>query len=232
MAEKRMFSNKIIGSDAFLEMPDSTQNLYFHLSMYADDDGFVDKWKSIMRMTGKKEDDYKLLIVKQFIIPFESGVLVIKDWRINNYLRSDRYKPTIYTEEKAQLQLNENQSYILKDTSGIPTVYLDKNSIDKNSIEENSIDSEQVATPSSPSKHKYGEYKHVLLKDEELKKLNTEYGEETTKKAIKYLDESIEMKGYKYKSHYLAMRKWVFDAIKDKGLIGKGNKIQNRGTVL
>ena len=230
MAEKRMFSNKIIGSDAFLEMPDSTQNLYFHLSMYADDDGFVDKWKSIMRMTGKKEDDYKLLIVKQFIIPFESGVLVIKDWRINNYLRSDRYKPTIYTEEKAQLQLNENQSYILKDTVGIPLVSIDKNSIDKNRLEKNSIDSKPVATPTL--KHKYGEYKHILLKDTELEKLNKDFGEEETKIAIKFLDESIEMKGYKYKSHYLAMRKWVFDAIKDKGLIGKGNKIQNRGTVL
>ena len=142
MAEKRMFSNKVIGSDAFLEMPDSTQNLYFHLSMYADDDGFVDKPKSIIRMTGKKEDDLKLLIAKSFIIPFETGVIVIKHWRVNNYLRNDRYKPTQYLEEKAQLNVNEIGEYNL----GIPMV--DKMDtqyrIDKNRIDKNNIDKENV----------------------------------------------------------------------------------------
>ena len=102
MAQKRMFDKTITNNDNFLEMPDSTQNLYFHLSMEADDDGFVDNWKSIMRMTGKKEDDLKLLIAKQFIIPFDSGVIVIKHWRINNYLRKDRYHETKYLREKEQ----------------------------------------------------------------------------------------------------------------------------------
>mgnify|MGYP000906025313 CR=1 FL=1 len=134
IAEKRMFSNKVIGTDSFLEMPDSSQNLYFHLSMSADDDGFVDKWKSIMRMTGKKEDDLKILIAKSFIIPFESGVLVIKDWRINNYLRSDRYNPTQYLNEKDKLYIAENNSYELKNIFGIPVVDTDKISIDKNNI--------------------------------------------------------------------------------------------------
>lgn len=118
MAEKRMFSNKVIGSDLFLEMPDSTQNLYFHLSMYADDDGFVDKPKSIMRMIGKKEDDFKILLAKNFIIPFESGVIVIKHWRINNYLRSDRYHETIYKKEKKELVLNDKGEY---EKVGIPS---------------------------------------------------------------------------------------------------------------
>ena len=145
MAEKRMFSNKVIGSDAFLEMPDSTQNLYFHLSMSADDDGFVDKVKTIMRMTGKKEDDLKILIAKSFVIPFDSGVLVIKDWRINNYLRSDRYNETIYLKEKAQLTLTRNNSYALKDTVGIPVVYTEENR-----LEENRLDNvEQVDEPTS-----------------------------------------------------------------------------------
>lgn len=106
MAQKRMFNNSVVGSDSFLEMPDSSQNLYFHLSMRADDDGFVDNWKSIMRMTGKKEDDLKILISKSFILPFESGILVIKHWKLNNYIQKDRYKETIHTSEKALLSTN------------------------------------------------------------------------------------------------------------------------------
>lgn len=132
MAQKRMFNNSVVSSDSFLEMPDSSQNLYFHLSMRADDDGFVDNWKSIMRMTGKKEDDLKILISKSFILPFESGILVIKHWKLNNYIQKDRYKETIHTSEKALLTTDENNVYKL-DTNCIP-------SIEKNSIEKNSID--------------------------------------------------------------------------------------------
>lgn len=140
MAQKRMFSNLVVGSDDFLEMPDSSQNLYFHLSMQADDDGFVDNWKSIMRMTGKKEDDLKLLIAKSFVIPFESGILVIRHWRINNYIQKDRYKETIYKEEKSLLSTDESNVYNL-DTDCIQNVSSDKISIDKNSIEKNSSSS-------------------------------------------------------------------------------------------
>lgn len=139
MAQKRMFDKTITNNDNFLEMPDSTQNLYFHLSMEADDDGFVDNWKSIMRMTGKKEDDLKLLIAKRFIIPFETGVIVIKHWRINNYLRKDRYHQTKYLKEKSLLTIEENEEYELKKTSGIPIGNREENSIVKNNIEENSI---------------------------------------------------------------------------------------------
>lgn len=140
MAQKRMFDKTITNNDSFLEMPDSTQNLYFHLSMEADDDGFVDNWKSIMRMTGKKEDDLKLLIAKSFIIPFETGVIVIKHWRINNYLRKDRYHPTKYLNEKAQLLIEKNEEYSLKNGVGIPFGNREENRIEENSIEENSID--------------------------------------------------------------------------------------------
>lgn len=129
MAQKRMFSNLVIGSDDFLEMPDSSQNLYFHLSMQADDDGFVDNWKSIMRMTGKKEDDLKILIAKSFIIPFETGVLVIKHWRLNNYIQKDRYKETIHKKEKTLLSMDDNNVYTVCIHS------IDKSSIDKSSIE-------------------------------------------------------------------------------------------------
>ena len=136
MAQKRMFNNLVIGSDDFLEMPDSSQNLYFHLSMQADDDGFVDNWKSIMRMTGKKEDDLKILIAKSFIIPFDTGILVIRHWRLNNYIQKDRYKETVHRQEKSTLKLGENNVYELY-TDCIPSI--DKSSIDKSSIDKYNI---------------------------------------------------------------------------------------------
>lgn len=100
MAQRRMFSKKITDTDKFLEMPLSSQALYFHLNMGADDDGFIDRPKTIQKTIGASDDDMKLLTVKQFIIPFESGIVVIKDWRIHNYIRKDTYQPTIYQEEK------------------------------------------------------------------------------------------------------------------------------------
>lgn len=111
MSEKRMFSKSIVLSDAFLDMPPTTRCLYFTLSMLADDDGFVNAPKSIMRQAGCTEDDLKLLFVKKFVIPFESGIVVIKHWQINNYLRSDRYKPTKYIDEKAELIVEPNGAY-------------------------------------------------------------------------------------------------------------------------
>lgn len=145
MAQKRMFSNSVVQSDEFLEMPDSSQNLYFHLSMQADDDGFVDKWKSIMRMTGKKEDDLKILIAKSFVIPFDTGVLVIRHWRLNNYLQKDRYKETIYKDEKARLTIDKSNVYNL-DTECIHSI--DKNRLDKISIDKNSKEKEQEESES------------------------------------------------------------------------------------
>lgn len=103
MAERRMFSKTIIDSDMFLDMPLSTQALYFHLSMRADDEGFINNPKKIQRMIGASDDDMKVLITKQFIIPFDSGIVVIKHWRIHNYIRNDRFKPTICNEEKSHI---------------------------------------------------------------------------------------------------------------------------------
>ena len=120
MAERRMFAKTIIDSDPFLDMPLSTQALYFHLSMRADDDGFINNPKKIQRMIGASDDDLKVLIMKRFILPFESGVVVIKHWRMHNYIRNDRYKETVYQEEKSQLLLKENGSYTELSTIGIP----------------------------------------------------------------------------------------------------------------
>ena len=121
MAERRMFAKTIIDSDAFVDMPLSTQALYFHLSMRADDDGFINNPKRIQRMIGCADDDLKLLIAKRFILPFDSGVVVIKHWKIHNYIRNDRYKETVYQDEKAQLAIKENGAYTEADTIGIPS---------------------------------------------------------------------------------------------------------------
>ena len=105
MAERRMFAKTIIDSDMFLDMPLSTQALYFHLSMRADDDGFINNPRKIQRMIGAADDDLKVLVMKRFILPFDSGVVVIKHWKIHNYIRNDRYKETVYKEElEAQLE--------------------------------------------------------------------------------------------------------------------------------
>ena len=130
MANKRMFSLSVVDTDQFLEMPISSRLLYYELGMRADDDGFVDNWRKILLFTGLKEDDMKILITKKFVLLFESGVIVIRHWRMNNYLQNDRTKPTIYQEELKQLSLDKNNVYTM-DTNCI-------HSIDKNSIEYNS----------------------------------------------------------------------------------------------
>ena len=122
MAERRMFAKTIVDSDAFLDMPLSSQALYFHLSMRADDDGFVNNPKKIQRMIGCSDDDLKLLIAKRFVLIFDSGVIVIKHWRLHNTLRKDRYKPTIYQEEFKKLILKSDGGYTDRLPSGCQEV--------------------------------------------------------------------------------------------------------------
>lgn len=121
MAERRMFAKQIIDSDAFLDMPLSTQSFYFHLAMRADDDGFLNNAKKIQRMLGCSDDDYKILLAKNFVIPFENGLCVIKHWRIHNYIQKDRYKKTIYIEEAKKLSIKNNNVYTM-DTECIQDV--------------------------------------------------------------------------------------------------------------
>ena len=133
MAKKRMFSLDIIDTDLFLEMPQTSRLLYYELCMRADDDGFVGSPKKIQKMVGCSEDDFKVLIGKQFIIPFETGIVVIKHWKIHNYIQKDRYKETIYINEKDQLCQEENGMY----TKCIQNGYTDKIrlELDKDSID-------------------------------------------------------------------------------------------------
>ena len=215
MAERRMFAKTIIDSDAFLEMPQSTQLLYFHLSMRADDDGFINNPKSIMRNVGCKEDDIRILAGKKFIIPFESGVVVIKHWRIHNYIQKDRYHETKYKSEKASLDLDENGAYTkcIQGVSNMDTqVRLE--------LGKDRLGEDNKETPDKPAKspkHKHGEYSHVLLTSDEYLKLCEEWGEPETMRMIKTLDEGIETKGYKYKNHNLALRKWKANEKKARG---------------
>lgn len=92
MAAKRMFSIDVVDTDKFLDMPVSTQALYFHFGMRADDDGFVASPRKIVKIANCTNDDLKVLISKGYVIPFQSGVIVITDWKTNNFIRSDRYK--------------------------------------------------------------------------------------------------------------------------------------------
>lgn len=221
MAERRMFAKALIDSDLFLDLPLSAQALYFHLSLRADDDGFVGNPRKIQRMVGGSDDDMKLLVLKQFVLVFESGVIVIRHWRLHNYIRNDRYKETIYTEEKAQISVGKDNLY----TVGIPS---DNQMVDslatqyrlgKDRIElgEDRGESTPSSTPSplpkkSPPKaerHKYGEYKHVLLTDEQLKKLNEDFGNDTVALYIRKVDEYCQQTGKTYKDYNLTIRNWI-----------------------
>ena len=122
MANKRMFSIDVTETDTFLEMPLTAQALYFHLAMRGDDDGFVSNPRSIMRVTGCNENDLKTLAESGYIITFRSGVIVISDWKVNNYLRGDRYKPTTFQNELSMLTETANKRYVLESDSQRSTV--------------------------------------------------------------------------------------------------------------
>jgi hypothetical protein len=139
-----MFAKTIVLSDAFLDMPLSARCLYFTLGMFADDEGFVNSPKGIMRQAGCSDDDMKVLLAKKFLLAFDSGVIVIKHWRINNYLRNDRYVPTKYIDEKAMLSEDENNAYTLSKTVGIPSNGIP--SIGKDSIGKDRLDSSKHPT--------------------------------------------------------------------------------------
>lgn len=215
MAERRMFAKTIVDSDAFLDMPVTARLLYYDLSMRADDDGFINSPKKIQRMIGASDDDLKVLIAKKFIIPFESGVVVIKHWRIHNYIQKDRYKPTVYKEEMAKLEIKDNNSYSLE-TKCIQNGYsldtqvrLGKDSIGKDNINIVSSSPETV----KEFKKNYAEF--VSMTKEEYKKLVDKYGKDFTDKCIEVLDNYKGSSGKKYKSDYRAILTWVVGKVNE-----------------
>lgn len=220
MAERRMFAKTIVTSDAFLDMPSSARCLYFMLAMMADDDGFVNNPSTVMRMSGASGDDMKLLIAKRFVLTFESGVVVIKHWCIHNTIQKDRYKETKYIEEKATLSIDKHNGY----TEIVPT--LDTTCIQSVSETDTQVrlgedrlvkdkDIESVTDTNAghkPTRHKYGQYKNVLLTDEELSTLKAEFPNDLSER-IERLSEYIASSGKRYKSHFATIRSW---ARKDK----------------
>lgn len=222
MAQRRMFSLKIIDTDLFLDMPMSARLLYYDLAMRADDDGFVASPKKIQRMIGCSDDDFKILISKQFIIPFENGVCVIKHWRIHNYIQNDRYNKTLYQNEKNQL-IESNGSYEIKELESMDTKCIQNVSNsdtqvrlgkDRLEIGKDSIDIEEEPQTSKPkdkkeTKHKYGEFNHVTLTDKEYEKLVKDFNENAIQSFITKIDEYVELHGKNYKNYNLAIRQWI-----------------------
>lgn len=201
MAERRMFAKSIVLSDAFLDMPMSARCLYFTLGMLADDDGFVGNPKSIMRQCGSTDDDMKVLLAKRYVLGFDSGIIVIKHWRMNNYLRNDRYSETTYLEEKSMLTTDEKGSYTEKNRSGIPSGY---QVVDKRYTQ----DSIGKDSKGKVIKHIYGEYKNVHLSDEEFEKLKKEFPSDYQKR-IESVSEYCASTGKTYKNYLATIRTWA-----------------------
>ena len=135
MAERRMFAKSVIDSDLFLDMPPTTQMLYFHLAMRADDDGFINNPRRIQRMIGASDDDMRILIAKQFILTFQSGVIVIRHWKIHNYIQKDRYRPSA-CEEKDFIYLDKTKAYEISDTKCIHDVSKEDTDLDAKRVQD------------------------------------------------------------------------------------------------
>ena len=215
-----MFAKSIVLSDAFLDMPLSARCLYFTLGMLADDDGFVGSPKSIMRQCGASQDDMAILLQKRYLLGFESGVIVIKHWRMNNYLQKDRHKKTTYLEEMSQLVIDQKGAYTEKAKNGekfiecevsnpvndsmytecIQNVYTGKDSIGKDRLGKDSIERERV-------RMRLGIFNNVLLTQgelEELQRLNPDDWQDM----IENLSTYMQSKGKYYEDHYATMMSW------------------------
>lgn len=215
MAERRMFAKSIVLSDAFLDMPMSARCLYFTLAMLADDDGFINSPKSIMRQCGSTTDDMNILIAKRFVLTFESGVVVIKHWRIHNLIQKDRYRETKYLEEKATLMLDENKAYTEADNDVYPECIQDVSNLEPQvRLGEVRLGESRLgevieeAAPPKPTRHKYGMYKNVLLTDEDYDKLQSEFPHDYSER-IERLSEYMASHGKSYKNHLATIRNWA-----------------------
>ena len=197
MATRRMFSLDVVNTDLFLDMPVSAQCLYFHLGMRADDDGFIASPKQIMRMATCTQDDMKILVSKGFVIPFESGIVVIRHWKQHNYIQSDRYRKTKYTEEKDRLELKENvyvlDTECIQSSSKVDTQYRLSKDIVRDRDNNYSVHFESFWNAYPRKKEKAKAYKcyNARLKDgyseEELLTAAAEYAKECKKRKTEEL---------------------------------------------
>lgn len=231
MAERRMFSKTIVNSARFLRMPPTSRLLYYDLGMNADDDGIVEAF-TVMRTSGATEDDLRVLAARGFIrILNEDLVSFIMDWKQNNQIRSDRYKPSVYSSLLVQIGDESNSAKALNDqtetdgkpddnqryTDGKPTdnhletqYRLGKDRLGKDSVDQASVvgDTSSAGASEKPARHKYGQYQNVLLSDEDLEKLKSEFSDDWQQR-IERLSEYIASKGAKYKNHLATIRAWA-----------------------
>ena len=187
-----------------MDMSPTAQNLYFHLSMEADDDGFVSNPNRIKKLLGSNIDDYKILIAKRFIIVFKSGICVIKHWMIHNYIQKDRYLPTTHTKEKNLLEVEDNGAYTecIQDVSTLYTqvrIGKDRLELGKDRLE----------------KEVFGEFKNVKLYKEEYDKLVITFTEKNTIILIEELSGYIASKRKNYASHYATLLNWGRRKVQD-----------------
>ena len=199
MAEHRMFAKAIIGSARFLRMPATSRLLYYDLGMEADDDGCVEAF-AVMRKTGANDDDLRVLVSKGFVrVLNEDLVSLILDWKTNNYIQKDRYRPSIYAKLIDQPPLDTECIQAVSETD--TQVRLGKDSLGKDSLGKNGADK-------PPTRHKYGSYNNVLFTDEEYAKLQAEYPTDYSER-IERLSEYIASTGKSYKSHLATIRSWA-----------------------
>ncbi|MBE6686193.1 MAG: replisome organizer [Ruminococcaceae bacterium] len=226
MAERRMFSKSVIESDIFLDMPLTAQLLYFHISMKADDDGFINNIKRTQKAVGCRRNDILTLEKNGFILCFESGVTVIRHWRIHNYIQKDRRKDTVYQKELSRLVQKDGVYNFLDDgldTQRVQNAYISdtQDSIGKDSIGEESIGKESIEGVTAPNgglaapcmckngkAKRYGAYENVILNDKEYETLQKEFPHDLAER-IELLSEYMASKGKSYKSHIATIRAWA-----------------------
>lgn len=199
MAERRMFTKKVTDDDNFMALSSSAQALYLHLSMSADDDGFSNQVSVSMFKAHASVQDLQALLEKRYIYQFENGVIVIKHWRMANALRKDRYTPTAFQEELSKLEIKDNGSYTwLPDGCQLVANRLPQDSIGKNRLGKDSKD----------NKHKYGEYKNVLLSDDDMEKLKAEFPNDYLER-IERVSSYCASTGKSYKNYLATIRNWA-----------------------
>jgi len=219
MANRRMISKQIVDSDAFLDMPPTSQLLYFHLLIRADDEGFVGNPKKIMREIGIQGDDFKVLVAKRFLITFDSGVVVIKHWLIHNTIRMDRFNETSYQDEKKLITTKENNAYTEVATTGLPNGNQMEPQVKLSEVNLSKVKLSKVKL----SKDTYGEFNNVHLSLEEKEKLISTYGEKNTEILIAELSSYMASKGKRYSSHYATLLNWGRRKIQEHS-----NKLQTK----
>ena len=230
MAEKRMFTTKIINSDPFKEMPLSAQALYFHLGMNADDEGFLNNAKSVQRSILASEDDLKLLIAKDFIISFPSGVIVIKHWKMHNQIQASRLKPTQYTEERSMLAVKENKAYTLNlnnvdnlsTSADNRTASVEECSVDKIRLEECSVvqSADNMTSSHADTQHTHLSYSPMTWQEYQF--LAGKYGKTLVDSKIQRASQ------YKNTYNYATIKKWCEEDAQKRKRSNKFNNFSQR----